>query len=211
MNFSRVLIIAPHTDDAELGCGASVARFLAQSKRVHIAVFSTANDSVPVDLQTASLKEEFIESMKLLGLQEDEWCVYDYPVRLLSAHRQEVLDRLLVLRRELNPELVLIPSGRDLHQDHQVLYWEGLRAFKDISVWGYELPWNHVTFSANAFVTFERSHLMQKWNALQCYKSQLCLERPYFSLQFIEGLARVRGVQVKAQYAEAFEVIRIRV
>jgi hypothetical protein len=52
--------------------------------------------------------------------------------------------------------------------------------------------------------------LRAKWDALQEYKSQFELARPYFSWEFIEGLARVRGVQVKSTYAEAFEVMRLK-
>ena len=112
--------------------------------------------------------------------------------------------------RDVKPEIVFLPSGNDLHQDHQVLHLEGVRAFKDVTVWGYDLPWNHVTFSAQAFVTLERRHVEAKWEALKCYESQLQLKRAYFSWEFVESLARVRGTQVKADYAEAYEVVRIK-
>jgi LmbE family N-acetylglucosaminyl deacetylase len=135
--------------------------------------------------------------------------VYEYPVRKLSYFRQEVLEDLVQLRRELQPDLVLLPSGNDVHQDHQVLHAEGLRAFKDKSVLGYELPWNHITFSAQAFVELETRHIERKWQALQMYRSQMDLGRSYFTKEFIEGLAKVRGTQVKAQWAEAFEVLRV--
>jgi hypothetical protein len=49
-----------------------------------------------------------------------------------------------------------------------------------------------------------------KWNVLQRYESQIALNRSYFTREFIESLARVRGVQVKTDYAECFEVIRIK-
>ena len=75
---------------------------------------------------------------------------------------------------------------------------------------GYELPWNHISFDAQAFVTLEERHLDAKWAALQAYTSQFELARPYFSRSFIEGLARVRGTQVKVEIAEAFEVMRIK-
>jgi LmbE family N-acetylglucosaminyl deacetylase len=106
--------------------------------------------------------------------------------------------------------MVFLPSANDLHQDHQVLNAEGLRCFKDMTVWGYELPWNNIGFPAQAFVTLEPCDLQAKWEALQAYKSQFELTRPYFSREFIEGLARVRGVQVKSPYAEAFEVMRLK-
>ena len=54
-----------------------------------------------------------------------------------------------------------------------------------------------------------RAALDQKWAALTKYESQLELNRPYFTREFVESIARVRGLQVKAAWAEAFELIRI--
>jgi N-acetylglucosamine malate deacetylase 1 len=207
---ARVLVLAPHTDDAELGCGATIARLLRTGADVHLATFSTCEDSLPPGAPPSQLRDEFMEAMRAFGVPEQNVSVYGYRVRHLSSHRQEVLEDLVKLRNKLNPEVVFLPSGSDLHQDHQVLHSEGIRAFKERTVWGYELPWNHINFSAQAFVTLERSDVEAKWEALKAYKSQLQLKRPYFSWEFIEGLARIRGVQVKAEYAEAFEVVRIR-
>jgi LmbE family N-acetylglucosaminyl deacetylase len=207
-NLSSVLVLAPHTDDAELGCGGTMARMLENDVDLWVAAFSTARASLPPGADPDTLKVEFEKAMDLLGIPADRVLVYDYVVRKLSYSRQEVLEELVKLRKELKPEMVLLPSGSDLHQDHQVLHDEGLRAFKEITVWGYELPWNHITFPAQAFVTLEDRHLEVKWDALQAYESQLKKNRRYFERDFIVGLARVRGVQVKERYAEAFEVIR---
>lgn len=208
--FRRVLVISPHTDDAELGCGGTIARMIEEHVDVHVAVFSTAEESLPPDSHPGTLKREFLEAMPQLGVPTSNLVVFEYPVRRLSYHRQEVLEELVKLRRTLVPDLVLLPSGSDVHQDHQVVYAEGMRAFRDASILGYELPWNHVTFSAQAFVVLERRHLDLKWKALQAYGSQLELRRPYFCKEFIDSLARVRGTQVRAEYAEAYEVVRVR-
>ena len=87
---------------------------------------------------------------------------------------------------------------------------EGLRAFKDISLLGYELSWNHISFDAEAFFVLEKRHIDQKWQALQCYRSQLDIQRLYMTREYIEGIARVRGVQIKEEWAEAFEVLRLK-
>ncbi len=210
MKHEKFLVLAPHTDDAELGCGGSIARFLEEKRDIRVAVFSTADASLPKGSPTNLLREEFKNAMVKLGVPKGNLHVYNYPVRKLSYHRQEVLEELVKLGHKLDPDMVFLPSGSDLHQDHQVLHAEGLRAFKDVSLWGYELPWNHVTFSAQAFVTLEKRHIEKKWSALSAYKSQFSLRRSYFSRDFIVGLARVRGTQVKSEYAEAFDVTRIK-
>jgi len=206
----RVLVLAPHTDDAELGCGGTIARLLRDGHDVFVAAFSTAEESLPPGAAPTRLRDEFLSAMKVLGIPPDNTFVFGYPVRRLSYFRQELLEELVKLRRQVNPSMTLLPSATDLHQDHQVLNAEGLRCFKDMTVWGYELPWNNIGFPAQAFVIVEPCDLQMKWKALQAYKSQFELARPYFSWEFIEGLARVRGVQVKAHYAEAFEVMRIK-
>jgi LmbE family N-acetylglucosaminyl deacetylase len=205
-----VLVLAPHTDDAELGCGGTIARLLREGHDVFVAAFSTAEESLPPGAPPSRLRDEFIAAMHALGVAPDKTLVFGYPVRRLSSHRQELLEELVKLRRQINPNMVFLPSASDLHQDHQVLNAEGLRCFKDMTIWGYELPWNTIRFPAQAFVTLENCDLQSKWKALQQYKSQFELDRPYFSWEFIEGLARVRGVQVKVRYAEGFEVMRMK-
>jgi N-acetylglucosamine malate deacetylase 1 len=206
----RVLVLAPHTDDAELGCGGTIARLLTDGADVFVAAFSTAEESLPPGAKPNRLRDEFLAAMQTLGIPHDNALVFEYPVRRLSYYRQELLEELVKLRKQIDPNMVFLPSSSDLHQDHQVLNAEGLRCFKDMTVWGYELPWNNIGFPAQAFVTLEPCDLQAKWDALQAYKSQFELGRPYFSREFIEGLARVRGVQVKSPYAEAFEVMRLK-
>lgn len=206
----RLLVLAPHTDDAELGCGATIARMLEEQVDVTIAAFSSAQESLPPDLDPNTLRDEFRAATQSLGVPDSNAIVFDYPVRKLSYYRQEVLEELVGLRRRVDPDAVFLPAGTDLHQDHQVLFNEGLRAFKDLTVLGYELPWNHIDFSAQAFFRLEGRHLDAKLRALSAYASQLRLQRPYFTREFVEGLARVRGVQVKCEFAEAFQVLRLR-
>lgn len=207
---SRVLVLAPHTDDAELGCGGTIARLLESGAEVAVAAFSSAEESLPPGAPPGQLRCEFVRAMALLGVQPGNAMVYDYPVRRLSEHRQDVLEELVKLKREVQPEVVLAPASTDVHQDHQVLHVEAVRAFKEVTLWGYELPWNHISFSAQAFVELQLEHLDCKWKALQAYESQIQLQRAYFCRDFIYGLSKVRGAQIRAEYAEAFEVIRVK-
>ncbi len=207
--FDRILMLAPHTDDVELGCGGTIARFVEEGEaEIFVAVFSTAGDSVPKGFPRTALRDEFYEAMRILGVKKDRLSVYDYAVRKLSYNRQDVLEELVTLGRTVRPDIVFLPSSEDLHQDHQTLYSEGLRAFKETTMWGYELPWNTITFPTRGFITLEERHLQRKWKALRAYKTQFVMKRPYFSLDYIKSIALVRGVQVKSKYAEAFDVIR---
>ena len=120
--------------------------------------------------------------------------------------RQQILEDMIRLGNELKPELVLLPSTTDTHQDHQTISQEGFRAFKKISMIGYEMPYNNLNFSTNLFVALEERYLNQKIEALKSYRSQA--GRIYATDDFVRSLARVRGTQIGIEYAEVFEVIR---
>jgi LmbE family N-acetylglucosaminyl deacetylase len=99
-----------------------------------------------------------------------------------------------------------MPNVNDIHQDHQTIYAEGLRAFKQTTILGYELPWNNLIFTTNTFIKLDEANIKQKIAALNEYKSQS--SRTYLNEDFIRSLARTRGVQIGTDYAEAFELVR---
>jgi LmbE family N-acetylglucosaminyl deacetylase len=202
----RVLVLAPHTDDGELGCGASIARFIEEGVDVFYAAFSTAEQSLPEGLPPGTLAQELRAATAILGIPHGNVLVYDYEVRKLNYVRQQILECLVQLREDIRPDLVLMPCPHDVHQDHSTLAAEGLRAFKKISLLGYELPWNTIEFNAQAFVGVTSTQLEAKVSALGAYGSQS--GRDYMQVDFIRGWARMRGVQIGAHLAEAFEVIR---
>ena len=202
----RILILAPHTDDGELGCGGTIARYLEETPDVFYVAVSTCRRALPKDWSPDALETEVKNATKVLGINENNLILWDYDVRRFKETRQQILEDLIKLRNDIQPDLVFVPSPTDIHQDHQVISEEGLRAFKNTSILGYEMPWNNVTFNTRAFVKLEKRHIEKKVEALLCYKSQL--HRSYINENFVYSLATVRGVQMGTQYAEAFEVVR---
>ena len=100
-------------------------------------------------------------------------------------------------------------SLNDFHQDHIVVATEMVRAFKShASILSYELPWNNVTFNTQYFEKLTKDQIESKQKILECYYSQVIKNRNYFNRDFIFGLAKTRAIQINADYAESFEVIR---
>jgi LmbE family N-acetylglucosaminyl deacetylase len=128
-------------------------------------------------------------------------------VRELPASRQKILEELLQLNKQINPDLVLLPAASDIHQDHQVIHQEGMRAFKNVTFAGYELPWNNYSFRTNFFIRLSEKDLAKKIESLKAYHSQS--HRNYMQEDFIRSLARVRGVQCNYDHAEAFEINKL--
>ena len=206
-NPTKALFLSPHTDDVELGCGATLARLLENGTDVHVAAFSTAQQSLPAGMRPDTLRNEFLAAMAHYELPDDKLHIFDYEVRRLSEYRQSILDNLIDLRNRIQPDVVFIPSSNDMHQDHQVINNESQRAFKNATLLGYELPWNNTNFRTDLFFEVQERHLNLKLAALSEYKSQLVKERVYFKKSFILSLATVRGVQKSVNYAETFEVM----
>jgi N-acetylglucosamine malate deacetylase 1 len=205
----NILILSPHTDDAEIGCGGTIIRFLQEKKNILWVVFSTAEDSIPDDLPKDILTTEFLEVMKKLAMPEKNYIIHNFKVRNLKEHRQEILEILVDLKKSFKPDMVIGPSLNDFHQDHSVIAHEMIRAFKtSASIICYELPWNHIKFETQFFVTLTPEHIAKKIELLETYKSQYKIDRHYFSEDFVKGLACTRGSQIAEKYAEAFEVIR---
>lgn len=191
-----VLILAPHTDDAEFGCGATIHKIIRAGEQVFQYVFSFGTER----------RSEYVPAWKRLGGDVENIYANDFQVRMFPENRQAILEEMIRVKRKIDPHLVFLPSSSDTHQDHEVIANEGWRAFKDCSVLGYEMPWNTQNFSTQLFYQVSDENLHAKIEALSWYETQK--DRSYMDPEFIQSLARVRGVQSQTKYAEAFEVKR---
>jgi N-acetylglucosamine malate deacetylase 1 len=205
--WKRVLVLAPHTDDGEFGCGATLARLVDGGTDVRYVAFSIATRSLPEGFPPDTLAREVREATAELGISEDRLDVHDFEVRTFPEHRQQILELLIGLWEEWKPDAVLQPSLRDIHQDHQVVAAEGLRAFKRTTILGYEIPWNNFNFDYQAYFALEKEHVERKVRALAKYESQQ--HRRYSDPEYIWNVARTHGINVNREYAEVFEVYRV--
>jgi LmbE family N-acetylglucosaminyl deacetylase len=169
--WQKALVLAPHTDDGEFGCGGTMARL--------------------VDA----------------GCPESALTVHDFDVRTFPERRQDILELLVALWEEWQPDVVFQPSLHDVHQDHRTIAEEGLRAFKRTTILGYEIPWNNFDFAYQWYVALELRHIDRKVAALEHYASQQ--HRRYANEEYVRNLARMHGVNVSREYAEVFQVYRV--
>ncbi len=202
----RILVLAPHTDDGELGCGAAIAKFCGEGIEVFYAAFSLCSRSLPAGLPSDTLEKECKNATGILGIDPSRLILFNYEVREFPASRQAILEEMTRLNKAIQPELVFLPAAADIHQDHRVIHEEGLRAFKNSSLAGYELPWNNDRFHTRLFIRVSEAQLEKKIASLKSYTSQA--HRNYMQPEFTRSLARVRGVQAHTAYAEAFEVYK---
>lgn len=205
-NSKKALILAPHTDDGEFGCGGTIARLLEEGCQVKYVAFSDCRESVPDGFPKDILRHELAAATSILGLKTEDVTILDYKVRYFSRDRQAILEDLVKINREFNPDLVLTPRRQDIHQDHQTITNEAMRAFKTTTLLGYELPWNNLSLPSDVIISISEDHLNRKIEAIQAYKSQS--KRVYSDKDYIQALAKTRGARVGVSYAEAFDGIR---
>jgi len=190
------LVLSPHTDDGELGCGATIAKLIENGWNVKILCFTACGREV--------LKKEAKLSAEKLGVSIE---ILDFIVRQFYRDRQEILQILYDISNKQTYKIVFTPATTDIHQDHSVITGEAVRAFRCNTILGYELPWNNLTVTINGFITLENRHVEKKIVALNSYLSQK--ENIYFNSTFFRSILNTRGVQLGTQYAEGFEIIKI--
>ena len=200
----KILVVSPHTDDGELGCGGSIAKFIEEGNEVEYVALSCCEKSIPPQYPSDILSREVKAATRILGIPNP--ILFSFDVREFPKYRQEILDTLIRLKNKIQPDIVFTPSRSDTHQDHKTTVEETMRAFKQCTILGYEQPWNNITFNTHAFIPLREIHVQKKIDALSCYETQK--DRAYLNPDFIRGLALTRGTQIEETYAEAFEVIK---
>lgn len=190
----KYLFLSSHPDDVELVSGATIARLSAEGHQVDIAVFSDCG----IEL------DEMYKAHNILGAKTH---FVSFPRRVFDKHRQEILDCMIRIRDIIKPDIVFLPDQTDIHQDHQVIGIEGIRAFrKNSDIIAYAHAHNHFENHCNYFVSVEMDHIKTKIKALDCYVSQW--NRFYFQPIAIESIIRYYGLQAHVPYAEGFRIIK---
>ena len=200
MNFKNVLVLSPHTDDAELGAGGTIARLLEEGASVQYVAFSAPQ---------RALINECERALKMLSDKENgaDISILNFERRKFHENRQAILQWLYDFNEENPPDLVLTPCRADVHQDHQTITNEAIRCFKMSSIFGYILRWNCIMIKEDVTISLEERHIKSKLAALSQYYSQR--SRPYFDLEYQRSEAYVRGLMSPSHLAEAFEMIRL--
>ena len=113
--FQRILVLSPHTDDGEFGCGGTIAKLVDACNEVFYVAFSSAEKSVPSDFPNDILKKEVSDATKILGIPSDHLIILNYEVREFPRFRQDILEDMIKIGADISPELVLLPSSNDTH------------------------------------------------------------------------------------------------
>ncbi len=144
---ATVLVLAPHTDDGEFGCGGTtIAKMVERGTRVIYAAFSAAEKSVSPEFPARRAAARGQGRHRHPGVPTEDCLVYHFEVRKFREQRQDILDTMIKLNNSYRPDIVLLPSPNDTHQDHHTIAHEGVPGVQRPTMLGYEVPWNNLDF-----------------------------------------------------------------
>ncbi|MBA2695730.1 MAG: PIG-L family deacetylase [Actinobacteria bacterium] len=196
----RVLVIGAHGDDVEIGAGGTVLELGRQAPALELTAFVAT--STPERAAECRAGLTALAGPASLSIE-----IGELPDSRLPAHFDAVKDRLAGLA--VGPwDLVLAPHAEDAHQDHALLGRLVPTAFRDHLILHYEVPkWDGDLGSLrpNLYVPLSAEQVQRKWDILdQHYASQRAHD--WWDREIFAGLARLRGMECRSRYAEAFRV-----
>jgi LmbE family N-acetylglucosaminyl deacetylase len=204
MNFfgKSVLFLGAHPDDIELGCGALLHHIVKQTEVLCVTL--SDNQKNP-DLK--NVKKEHYEAMAVLGVPEEKIVFGPFTTRVFPDSRQDILEYFLKLRREFGPDLIFVHSKQDVHQDHLTMTDEALRAFRGITVLGFDVVRSSYGFFPHFLVEVTEEDVYKKIEALSCYETYR--DRYYFNSELTRSIMVRHGALAECPFAEGFDILRI--
>ena len=212
---SRVCIVVPHADDETLGFGGTIQYHLTRGDSVSVLICRE-----PHDERTKQQIKDSKTALKILGVKEicylnvTEVEISNTPLKLFRKLEEQLLN--------INPDIVYTTFWGDNHQDHKILFDCVARAtrvhgpLKVKKLLVGEIPsstdqspklYNNI-FIPNTYISITREHLHNKIIAMEAYTTESRLPPHPRSADYLSCVAKMRGIECGAEYAEAFIVVR---
>jgi LmbE family N-acetylglucosaminyl deacetylase len=190
-----VLAIGAHPDDIEIGAGGLLLQLAERKPRVRYVVLTgTAERHQEAQNAAHSFMPTADLTIDLFNLPEGR-----LPAAWGSA--KEILEDLA---RSCSPDVIIAPSSGDAHQDHRTIGELVPTVFRDQLYLAYEIPkWDGDISRPSVYVPLPASTAHRKVELLhKCFPSQR--KHDWWDDEVFLGIARLRGVECRARYAEAF-------
>ena len=204
MNFfgKRILFLGAHPDDIELGCGAFLHQVV---KKTEVLCVTLSDNQKNPDLK--NVKSEHLESMAILGMPADKIVLGQFTTRVFSEARQDILEYFIKLRKDYKPDLIFVHSKQDVHQDHNTMTDEALRAFRGITLLGFDVVRSSYGFFPHFLAEVTEEDVNKKIEALSKYETYR--DRYYFNAELTRSIMVRHGALAERPFAEGFDILRI--
>lgn len=198
----RILFLGAHPDDIELGAGALIHNIGGQSEILCATLSDNQKNPVLKNVVT-----EHRASMTILGVPQDHDLIENFETRKFPDLRQDVLEYLLKLRREFKPQIIFCHSQNDIHQDHNVVTQEALRAYRGLTVLGFDVVRSSYNFFPHFMVEVTGVDVDKKIEALSQYKTYH--GKYYFDPDLLRATMIRHGALAERDFAEGFDILRV--
>jgi LmbE family N-acetylglucosaminyl deacetylase len=190
-----VLAIGAHPDDIEIGAGGLLLGLAESAPRARYVVLTGTHER---QLEARAAARSFLPGADLTI------DCFDLPEGRLPAVWGQVKEILEDVARTCQPDLIIAPSADDAHQDHRTIGELVPTVFRDQLYLAYEIPkWDGDLSRPSVYVPLSADTARLKVELLhKCYPSQR--SRDWWDDEVFLGLARLRGMECRAPYAEAF-------
>ena len=204
MNFfgKRILFLGAHPDDIELGCGALIHNIAPHTELLCVTL--SDNQRNPL---LKNIVDEHFASMAALGVPREQIVVGRFSTRVFHETRQEILEYFLKLRKEFQPDMIFVHSRADVHQDHNTMTDEALRAFRGITLLGFDVVRSSYGFFPHFLVEVDEADVEAKLAALAQYKTYA--DKYYFERELLRATMIRHGALAERPFAEGFDILRI--
>ena len=198
----RLLFLGAHPDDIELGCGALLAHVAG---KIDLRCVTLSDNQENPEL--TNLVDEHYNAMQILGVSEDELILKDFETRNFPRDRQDILEFLYELNSGFKPDVIFTHTQADIHQDHGVVTIEALRAFRGVTVLGFDVLRSSYGFFPHFLVEVSAQDVEKKIEALSAYSTYA--SRYYFDPEVIRSTSVRHGALAEKPFAEGFDTLRI--
>ncbi len=191
----RLLCVGAHSDDIEIGAGATILRMQRDNPDLQIMWVCLSGGETEREAEAESSARGFAPHAAFECMTFSD--------RLFPSQQVEIKAAFESLKA-FEPDLVLTHSRDDRHQDHRVVNEVTWNAFRSHQILEYEIPkWDGDLQRTNVYVPVEPELLDRKIALLLThFGSQR--SKHWFDDETFRALARLRGLECNTRYAEAF-------
>ena len=223
---NRILVIAAHPDDEVLGMGGSIAKLVANGKKVHLLIVTDGSSaqyrsSNDVEAILAQKKKETENCAKILGIASVTYGGLP-DMRLDSTPHIEINSVIEDAIDRIQPDTVFTHFWGDVNMDHQCIYNSTMVAVRPLStqvvknVYCYNVPssteWSpclaQTMFMPNTYIDISGGYAELKYKALACYETELRAYPHPRSIEHIRKQDIAEGLKVGLGSAEKFVLLR---
>ncbi|MFE6225520.1 PIG-L deacetylase family protein [Microtetraspora glauca] len=198
----RMLVVGAHPDDVEIGLGGTIHRRAHSGWDVTILTMSGGGNGGDPALR----RREAHRAAEVLGAR---LVMENLPDGSMADDRVtvEAVERVVA---EVTPDVVVVHSESDTHQDHRAVHRATLVACRKVARLAcYQSPSATVAYRPNRFIELSEVDVEAKLAAIAAHHSQAA-SRWYLDEDLLRSTARYWGRFPQTRYAEPLELVHER-